>query len=71
MTMDLTPVDIKIKGYMREFLAQRLQEERQGTAFTATGFVLRGIDLEKFLDAIWLYINRRMLEDQNGAKQSE
>lgn len=43
--------------------------EKDNTANMAIGFVVREIEIEKFLDDMWVYINNKMLEDQNGAKE--
>lgn len=57
---------------MREFLKLRMQHERNNTAFTAVGFVIRDVELEKHLDDMWVYINKRLAEDQiHGTKQGE
>jgi hypothetical protein len=64
----MTPVDIKIKEYMRQFFNNRMQAEKNNTAQMATGFVIRQMDIEKFLDDMWVFINRKLLEDQKNAQ---
>lgn len=64
--MSITPIDIRVKEYMRQFLQMRMDKEKMQSGLHASGFVLRQSELEKFLDDAWVHINSKLLADQNN-----
>lgn len=57
---------------MRQFLAFRMNQEKANTAQRAIGFAIRESELERFLDDMWVFINKGLLEDQkNGTIKTE
>jgi len=67
----MTPLDLRIKELMRKFLDGRMKNEKARTANMATGFVIREVELESFLDDMWLFINKALLEDQKNGTQEK
>lgn len=71
------PMDIRIKGFVREFIRDRIdyEKKRHGILTGAGGMILREMDAEKFIDDMWVYVNKRMSEvllgqpAQNGSTQ--
>jgi hypothetical protein len=61
----MTPIDLKVKEYIRQFLKNRMQAEKDNTAGRAIGFVVRETDIEKLLDGMWVFINKKLLNEQN------
>ena len=65
------PVDIEVKEYMREFFAAKMRVAReQGGLAKVGGIVLKEQDTESFLDELWFFINKRVME-QHGANKEE
>lgn len=62
---------IEFKQYMREFLEQEMSKARgSGRNFNvAPGIIIRwdanNIDLEDFLDNMWVFITKREMQDEN------
>lgn len=66
-TSTMTPLDLMIKEWMRQFLAERMAKEKANTANMATGFLIREKELEPFLDEMWVFINKKAME--HGAQK--
>lgn len=62
---EMTPIPIEVKEYLRQFFKKRMDYEKANTANTATGFVIHEIFIEKFLDEMWVFINKKKQEQSN------
>lgn len=60
------PLDIRIKQYMREFVLDRIdyEKKRHGILRGSGGMILREVDAEKYIDDLWVYVNKKLLEQQ-------
>lgn len=67
----MTPLDLMIKEYMRQYLKGRMDYEKARTANMATGFVIREKEIEKHLDEMWVFINKKLLEEQKNDTQEK
>lgn len=67
--MPITPIDIRVKEYMRQFFNNRFAAEKANTANMATGFHILGVNMEKFIDDMWVFINKKLLEDQSNEQE--
>lgn len=64
--VNMTPISIEVKDYIRQFFKNRMQAEKNNTANMAMGFTIRENEIEKFVDNLWVFINsKKLAEDQN------
>ena len=65
-------LDIKLKGYIREYLEYKMIEARKGAKYSnvSAGIIIRDtvdkIEFEMFLDEMWLFISRKNLQNEHS-----
>jgi len=66
--MNITPVELRIKAYAREFLEAKMAHSRsQSHPFgAAPAIIIREPELEPFLDALWRHLNERIAADDKA-----
>lgn len=60
----MTPIPLEVKQYMREFLEQELNMDAHKRTTIVTPSERQ--KSEAFLDAMWIFMNKRMLDQHEG-----
>lgn len=66
----MTPLEIEIKGYMRDFFRERMEEsKRKHGVKSVPAIIIREVEMENWIDELWVSMNQRKLKDQNAKKE--
>lgn len=64
----MTPIELEIKEWLRQFLLRSLERSKKVSAFKGVpAIIVRETELEDFLDEMWIFINKQKMN--NGSEE--
>lgn len=58
----MTPIDLIVKEHLRKFLEKEFNHAANQQQSLVPALVLRKVDMEPFLDRMWVAINKSQME---------
>jgi hypothetical protein len=64
----MTPLDLEIKQHIREFMVAQMNTVKHRTMPLSAlpAIIIKEVDMERFIDELWVHINRRKQDTNDG-----